>query len=92
MHAGALPLTTMEPGGQASCSRSVPLWHGLHAPSAGAPRSKPDWGENNPRQAAREWVRTHPDFVIEEPAFVFNEGLVRERVTYWPGGFLRRVR
>ncbi len=65
---------------------------GIMSELVGAPRSKPDWGENNPRQAAREWVQTHPDFVIEEPAFVFNEGLVRERVTYWPDAFLRRVR
>ena len=65
---------------------------GIMSELVGAPRSKPDWSENNPRQAAREWVQTHPDFVIEEPAFAFNEGLVRERVTYWPDAFLRRLR
>ena len=31
------------------------------------------------------------DFLLEEPAFLFNEGLVKERVTYWPNAFLRRV-
>ena len=32
------------------------------------------------------------DFVVEEPKWDFNEGLVRERVTYWPGAFVKRVR
>jgi acyl-CoA synthetase (AMP-forming)/AMP-acid ligase II len=31
-----------------------------------------------------------PDFVLEEPGFPFNEGLVRNRVTYWPKSFLKR--
>ena len=65
---------------------------GIMGKLAGAPRSQPDWGDNNPRQAALEWARRNPDFVIEEPAFLFNEGLVKERVTYWPNAFLRRVR
>jgi cephalosporin hydroxylase len=59
---------------------------------AGAPRSRPDWTWNNPRQAALEFVAAHPEFVIEEPAFLFNEGQVRERVTYWPSAFVKRVR
>jgi len=57
----------------------------------GAPRSNPDWDSNNPRQAALEFVANNPDFVIEEPAFPFNEGVVRNRVTYWPDAFIRRV-
>jgi hypothetical protein len=36
-------------------------------------------------------LREDSRFVAEEPEFVFNEGLVRERVTYWPRGFLKRV-
>ncbi len=32
------------------------------------------------------------DFVLEEPAFPFNEGSIRERVTYWPDAFLRRAK
>jgi cephalosporin hydroxylase len=65
---------------------------GIMGKLVGAPRSQPDWGENNPQQAVLEWVRRHPDFVIDEPAFLFNEGMVKERVTYWPTAFLRRVR
>jgi cephalosporin hydroxylase len=58
---------------------------------AGAPRSCSDWRWNNPRQAAREFAAAHSDFEIVEPAFLFNEGMVTERVTYWPGAFLRRT-
>jgi cephalosporin hydroxylase len=65
---------------------------GIMEEVAGAPRTEPDWTWNNPRQAALDFVRREPRFALEEPAFVFNEGLVRERVTYWPSAFLRRVR
>lgn len=64
---------------------------GIMGEVVGAPRSQPDWAENNPRQAAREWVTKNPNFVLEEPAFAFNEGVVQGRVTYWPDAFLRRV-
>jgi cephalosporin hydroxylase len=63
---------------------------GIMEKVAGGPRTELEWRENNPRRAALEWVKSHPEFVIEEPPFAFNEGLVTERVTYWPDGFLRR--
>src|SRR5215813_3166714 len=65
---------------------------GIMKDMVGAPRSEPDWSWNNPRNAALEFVETHADFVIEEPAFPFNEGVVRERVTYWPSAFIKRVK
>ena len=64
---------------------------GIMSKLVGAPRSQPDWGENNPQQAVLEWMGRHPEFVLEEPAFDFNEGLVKRRVTYWPNAFLRRA-
>ena len=70
----------------------VVVMDGIMADLTGAPRSQPDWATNNPRQAISEWVAAHPDFVIDEPLFAFNEGLVRERVTYWTNGFVRRIR
>lgn len=56
----------------------------------GAPRTQPDWAWNNPRQAALEFVESNPEFSIEEPAFLFNESSIAERVTYWPSAFIRR--
>lgn len=58
---------------------------------AGAPRSARDWSWNNPGSAITEFVEEDARFVVEEPPFVFNEGLVTERVTYWRRGFLKRV-
>lgn len=65
---------------------------GIMQDLVGAPRSEPDWGTANPRVAAEEFVQENPEFVIEHPAFAFNEGSVKEPVTYWPGGYLKRIR
>jgi len=64
---------------------------GIMEELAGAPRTQPDWTWNNPRQAALEFVGTNREFAIEEPAFAFNEGAIRERVTYWPSAFIKRL-
>jgi hypothetical protein len=58
----------------------------------GAPRTSPDWITNNPKKAAEDFVRENSNFVIEEPAFPFNEGLITERVTYWPSAYIKRIR
>ncbi len=66
---------------------------GIMKDLVGAPHPQGDWAENNPYAAAREFVRDHPEFVCEQPAWRFNEsdGLTKE-ITYWPGAWLRRVR
>jgi cephalosporin hydroxylase len=65
---------------------------GIMQDLVGAPRSQPDWAANNPQEAARAFVASDDRFVIEEPEWLFNEGVVRERVTYWPSCFVKRVR
>jgi cephalosporin hydroxylase len=57
----------------------------------GAPRTKPDWSWNNPVSAIAEFLGEDSRFDADEPTFAFNEGLVGERISYWPGGFLKRV-
>jgi cephalosporin hydroxylase len=64
---------------------------GLMEQLAGAPRSAEDWAWNNPKAAAGEFAAAHDEFVLDPPLFPFNEGQVTERVTYFPGGWLRRV-
>lgn len=59
---------------------------------AGAPRTKPDWISNNPKKAAEHFVNENPNFIIEEPVFPFNEGVITERITYWPGAFVKRIK
>lgn len=58
----------------------------------GAPRSNPDWATNNPKNAAEDFVKSHTSFVLEEPVFPFNEGVIKERVTYWPSAFIKKVK
>ncbi len=65
---------------------------GIMEQVVGAPRTEPDWTWNNPRQAALEFVAANPEFVIEEPAFLFNESSISERVTYWPSAFIKRIK
>lgn len=65
---------------------------GIMQAVVGAPRSAPDWTTNNPQQAARDFVAEDDRFVVEEPEWSFNEGIVRERVTYWPSCYVKRVR
>lgn len=65
---------------------------GIMGKLVGAPRTQNDWGWNNPRHAVLEFVNDHPEFIIETPAFSFNEGTVTEPVTYWPDAWLKRVR
>jgi cephalosporin hydroxylase len=57
----------------------------------GGPRTSDDWDWNNPKAAAHAFVAEDPRFVIEEPVFPFNEGMVTERVTYWPDAFIKRI-
>jgi len=64
---------------------------GIMEQVVGAPRTRPEWAWNNPRAAALEFVEKNREFIIEEPSFPFNEGNVSERVTYWPGGFIKKV-
>jgi hypothetical protein len=61
---------------------------GIMEQLVGAPRSQPAWSWNNPKSAAREFVASHPEFIIDEPPFAFNEGNITERVTYWPSALV----
>ena len=55
------------------------------------PRGKPEWGGDNPTDAALEFVKKHPEFAIEQPAWPFNDSELRENITHWPGAWLRRL-
>lgn len=65
---------------------------GIMAQVAGAPRTNNDWTWNNPLTAIDTFLARNPDFRQEEPDPPFNEGQVRNRVTYWPRCYLRRCR
>src|SRR5207245_98848 len=43
------------------------------------PRGKPEWRTDNPKAAAAEFAAGHPEFVLAEPRWPFNEGMITER-------------
>lgn len=65
---------------------------GIMQEIVGAERTRPEWIIDNPQSAVKDFLTVRSDFVLEEPAFPFNEGRITERVTYWPNAFLRRVK
>ena len=64
---------------------------GIMADVADKPGASPEWTWDNPQTAAREFAARNPQFRLEEPPFLFNESQLTERVTYWPGAYLRRI-
>jgi cephalosporin hydroxylase len=58
---------------------------------ADVPRGQADWAEDNPISAVETFVRDHPEFVVEQPRWAFNESELRTNITHAPRGFLRRV-
>jgi cephalosporin hydroxylase len=54
------------------------------------PRGNPEWKSDHPTAAAAEFAGRHPEFVLEQPAWPFNESPLRANVTHWPGAWLRR--
>lgn len=57
---------------------------------ADVPRGSPEWKWNNPQEAAKEFAVKHPEFVIEQPAWPFNESQLDKNITYLPSAWLRR--
>lgn len=55
-----------------------------------APRGKPEWKLDNPAQAAHDFVAAHAEFVIEAPAWRFNESDLSRAITAWPDAWIRR--
>jgi cephalosporin hydroxylase len=58
---------------------------------ADVPRGSKDWTWNNPQAAAIEFADRHPEFVIEQPAWPFNESGLTKSTTYWPNAWLKRL-
>ena len=57
----------------------------------GAQRTGADWDWNNPLEAINDFLLEDNHFIRSEPKWLFNEGAVRDRVTYWPMAFLYRA-
>ena len=55
------------------------------------PRGDPVWKKDNPSAAVHVFVNAHPEFVIEQPPWLFNESTLKNNVTHWPDAWLRRT-
>ena len=55
------------------------------------PRGEADWTHDNPSEAAKEFSAAHPEFVIEQPAWPFNESDLGTNITHWPNAWLKRT-
>lgn len=58
---------------------------------ADVPRGEAGWLTDNPAAAAEEFASRHPEFVLEQPAWPFNESDLARSVTHWPSAWLRRT-
>jgi cephalosporin hydroxylase len=56
------------------------------------PCGKPEWRADNPAAAAEEFAAAHPEFILEQPSWPFNQSQLKHNVTYWPSAYLRRLR
>lgn len=55
------------------------------------PRGTPSWEHDNPTNAALDFLDAHPEFILEQPPWPFNESPLDENVTHWPGAWLKRL-
>ena len=55
------------------------------------PNGKAEWKTDHPTAAAEAFVAKHPEFVLEQPEWSFNESELTQNITHWPGAWLRRL-
>lgn len=55
------------------------------------PRGDKSWLKDNPVEAVREFLANHPEFVLEQPAWRFNESKLEKNLTHWPNAWLKRI-
>ena len=65
---------------------------GVMAEVADTPRGQPGWKHDNPARAAADFVAANPAFAIEASPQPFCESAPIAVPTYWPRGYLRRIR
>ena len=56
------------------------------------PRGDPNWKDDCPKAAAEEFVEAHPNFLMVQPPWPFNESELEVNVTHWPSAWLKRLR
>lgn len=64
---------------------------GIMQDLADTPRGAAHWVTDNPTLAAQDFCRDHPEFVVEQPSWPFNESTLKHNISHWPGAWLKRV-
>jgi cephalosporin hydroxylase len=55
------------------------------------PRGSNDWKSDHPTAAAEEFAKEHPEFVLVQPEWMFNESELSENINHWPGAWLKKI-
>lgn len=56
------------------------------------PRGTSSWNTDNPVSAVQDFLKKHPEFVLETPKWLFNESDLSENTnTHYPDAWLRKV-
>lgn len=55
------------------------------------PRGDPSWTWDHPVSAVELFLKQHPEFVLEQPPWDFNESELSKNITHWPSAWLRRL-
>lgn len=63
---------------------------GIMSDLADVPRGRTEWSTDNPTAAARDFAARRTDFIIEQPAWPFNESALNQNITHWPGAWLKK--
>lgn len=63
---------------------------GLKKQLTDVPRGKEHWSWDNPLDAVEDFLATHPEFTLELPERRYNRSAIRENVTHFQNGWLKR--
>ncbi|WP_022728102.1 cephalosporin hydroxylase family protein [Fodinicurvata sediminis] len=55
------------------------------------PRGKAEWADDNPAQAAEDFVKENDNFIIEQPYWPFNESNLDQNITHWPNAWIKKA-
>jgi cephalosporin hydroxylase len=56
------------------------------------PRGTDSWVDDNPVESVKMFLKENDDFVLEQPAWPFNESTLTKNITHWPSAYLKRVK
>lgn len=55
------------------------------------PRGSENWRTDNPVEAVKDFLLSHPEFQWERPQWLFNESTLDFDITYFPSGWLKKI-